>query len=164
MTVTVTVRGDRELALLFDQFPERMRGKLRERITALVSQLEGEIEAVTPVKTGRLRSEITERIYSDDPSRVAGYVSVYAASVTGEYAKAATLEYGTNKARRLTERRSLIARAFGRGRRRIVASMSKPVHIAARRYLRGPFETMEPEIRAALEEAMAEAVAEGNVA
>lgn len=159
MQVFIVTRGDRELALRFDQFPAEMRSSLRERIEEIVEELEGGSEAAAPVKTGRLRGEIRSQVY-EGPDRVAGYVSVRAAGdANNEYAKAATLEYGTNKARRLSERRGAFGQLLGRSRRRIIASMTKVVHIGAFRYLRGPFEADEAAIMAELEEARDEAIA-----
>lgn len=156
--MTVTVRGERELALRFDAFPTRAHERIRQRIQALTAELEARVQAATPVRTGRLRGEITERVFSDDPERIAGYVSVFSGDPR-EYPKAATLEYGTDKPRRAFEKRSLLDKMMG-GRRRIVARLSKPAHIQAYRYLRAPLDAMRPEIEAALDEALAEAAAE----
>lgn len=151
--MSVITRGEREISARFDTFPQRAHAKLQERITALTTQLQERVQAATPVRTGLLKSEIKLSIYgSSDQNRVAGYVSVYAGGNNREYPKAATLEYGSNKARKLGERLN----ASGRLERRI----SRIPHIEAFRYLRGPFEAMKPEIQAALEEAMAETIAE----
>jgi hypothetical protein len=160
-SVNVITRGERELSLRFDTFPTRARAKLAERITVLTEQLQARIVAATPQgKTGRLRSEETSRILTDNPNRVAGYVQVYAPDLPTEYAKAATLEYGTNKPRKIFERTSgLLGRL---SRRRVVARVTRPVHIAPFRFLRQPLEEMKPEIELALDEAMAEVTAEGE--
>ena len=160
MVATVVTRGDREISARFDVFPARVHKKLEERIGALTEALRARIEAVTPVKTGKLRSEITARVYAGEADRVAGYVSVFAPGDPGEYPKAATLEYGTNKPRRAFDRASKIAALLGAPRRRIVGKLSKPVRIDAFAYLRGPLDQMRPEIEAALSEAVAEAAAE----
>jgi len=151
--VGITTKGERELALRFDTFPQRARQKLEERITGLTDALLTRIQAATPYRTGKLRGEEASRVYDDQPERVAGYVSV-----TGEFPKAATLEYGTEKVRKRFSK-SLASRLGGR---RLADRVTKPAHIAAFRYLRGPFEEMRPEIEAALTEALAEVAAEGS--
>ena len=72
MPGTVTTRGERELALRFDTFPVRAHQKLQERINGLTAELGARVQAATPVRTGRLRSEITPNLYADQPDRVAG--------------------------------------------------------------------------------------------
>lgn len=162
MATTVSTRGERELALRFDTLPARVHKKLEQRITALTDALQARIEAAAPYKTGKLRSEVTGRVYAGQSDRVAGYVSIYSPGDSKEYPKAATLEYGTDKPRRSFERATKIDALFGRSRRRILSKVSRPVHIAAFAYLRGPFDSMRPEIQAALEEAIAEAAAEDD--
>lgn len=159
----VVTRGERELSLRFDQFPDQARHFLEERISRIVDRLEGAVRSATPRgKTGDLRSEITSRVYTS-AGRVAGYVSVYApGGGSNPYAKAATLEYGTDKPRRSFERsQSLVSRLTG-ARRRIVSRISKPVHLEARRYLRGPFESSGGEIRSELNAGLEDAIAEGE--
>jgi hypothetical protein len=156
----VVTRGEREISLRFETFPTRLHQKLVDRITALTTTLEQRIEAVTPKRTGLLRSEITEKIYaSDSQNRVAGYVSVYAGGNSKEYAKAATLEYGSNKPRKLADRGSRVLAMFSKANK-FERRLSKTPHIEAFRYLRQPLEDMKPEIQAALEETVVETVAE----
>jgi hypothetical protein len=158
----VVTRGDREISLRFDTFPARAHDKLKERITELTTELEERVRAAAPVRTGRLRSEIKSQVYaSDSADRVAGYVSVSAGGNSKEYAKAATLEYGSNKPRKLTDRGSRIMALFSRSRR-FERRLSKTPHIEAFRYLRGPLDEMRPEIEAGLEEALAETASEGD--
>jgi hypothetical protein len=158
----VVTRGLSELSLRFDTFPERAREKLEDRIRSLTDMLGEAVEEAAPSKTGRLRGEITPTLYADSENRIAGYVSVFASAATSEYAKAATLEYGTDKPRRARqEHTGLAERLFG-GKERLTERVSRPVHIRAFRYLHDPFETMQPAIAASLDEAMAEAAAEGG--
>src|SRR4029077_5776429 len=92
---------------------------------------------------------------------VAGYVQIRGGAGEGNfnpYAKAATLEYGTDKARRVAERASqgLLARVGGGKKRLVARANAKAVHIKAFRYLRDPLEEMRPEIEAELAAALAE--------
>lgn len=153
--MTVSSRGDRELALRFDTFPARAHARLAERVTALIETLEARVEAAAPQLTGRLRSEVHSRVYTDKPSRIAGYVEIYAPAIPGEYAKAATLEYGTDKPRRVFQRTSGVMSRLSHPRRRIVERATAAVHIEAVRYLRGPFADLKDEANAQLNAALA---------
>lgn len=157
--MTVETTGDRELALRFDTFPARAREKLVDRITALTERLKARVEAATPYKTGKLRGEITSVVYGDQPDRVAGYVEVYAPGAPGEYPKAATLEYGSDKPRRRSDSGGIFRR-LGAGQKRIESRLTNTVHIEAYRYLRGPFADMNDEVYSELNAALAEAAAE----
>lgn len=156
---TVVTRGAREVSLRFDTFPDRVKARLTARIDELTTQLQASVMAAAPFRNGRLRGEITARAYNDKPDRIAGYVSVFAGSDAGEYPKAATLEYGSTKARRVFSKTETFITRRGKVRR-VVDRYTKPAMLTARRYLRDPLEEMLPEITAALEEAVAEAVAE----
>lgn len=154
------ISGERELALKFDEFPYVVRDRLEVRLTELIESLKSRVEGtrpVTPGKSGKLHSEIAGRVYSSN-HRVAGYVSIYAPGEQEAYAKAAALEYGSNKPRRQFMRQGRLAAMFTSSRRRIVAKLSKPVHLEAYRYLRGPFTDTENEFREVCEEVLAEAL------
>lgn len=115
----------------------------------------------TPHLTGTLQGEETERVFGDNPERVAGYVGVYAPEGgSNEYAKAATLEYGTNKPRRAFQRRAGLMAALLGPRLRIIGKLSKVVHIDPIRYLRDPLDEMQPEVLAAFQEVLTEAIAD----
>lgn len=157
--MSVVTRGGLELGLRFDQFPSQLHELLEQRIRTLTEELETRIQAVTPYLTGRLRREISSRIFADAADRVAGYVSVQG-EAPSDYPKAGTLEYGTDKPRRARES-ALAARLHG-GKRRLTGRLSRPVHIAARRYLRDPFEAMRPEIESAFADVMGEATDGGS--
>lgn len=159
----IITKGDRRLALQFETFPERARQKLKSRIETLIASLEGRSQDAAPYRTGDLRSEIKSKTYADQPNRVAGYVSVDApGNPTKEYPKAATLEYGSDKVRRIFERSASMMNRLGRPKRRVIGHMNKAAHIEAYKFLRKPLEEMRPEIEASLEQALAEATAEAN--
>ena len=144
--MTVVVRGEREVIQRFDQFPEFARTKLEKKIRSLIDTLQSRVQAAAPFKEGTLRSEIGSRVYADNPNRIAGYVGVYAQDPR-EYPKAATLEYGSDAVRH----------RFAAAQARLVERVTRPVHIKAFEYLRGPFAAMIPEIEAGLAEALQEA-------
>jgi hypothetical protein len=154
--MSVVTRGDNELKLLFDKFPRAAHDRLAERMNLLVEQLRERAQAAAPNRTGKLRREITGRVYADQADRIAGYVSIYAPGDNKEYPKAATLEYGTDKPRRALEQR-FSARLGRISKRRIIARVSKAVHIRAFRYLRGSLDGLRPEIESAFAEALAAA-------
>jgi hypothetical protein len=161
----VITRGEREIDLAFETFPTKAHELLAERITGIIDTLQARIEEAAPEKTGLLRSEIHERLYADLPQRVAGYVQVIAArDPEHEYAKAASLEYGVNKPRRVAERANRFETLTGRlerPHRLLAARLGSAVHMRAFRYLRGPIEQMRPEIEGELAEALNAAAGEG---
>lgn len=157
--MTVITRGERELSDRFESFPAFAQQKLTERIGALTEQLWEGVESAAPHRTGRLASEIASRLYSQ-PQRIAGYVSVYAPGGPGEYPKAGALEYGWWAAPHPS---GVMRRLLG-SNRRAKARTAGATHVAARLYLRGPLAAMRPEAVAALDEAMAEAIAEQDLA
>lgn len=158
LAVKVTITGDRAAGARFDRFPVEARSNIVARIHALTDRLYDRVLAAEPFKTGRLKRETVVREFDDQADRVAGYVSIYAPGIPGEYAKAATLEYGTDKARKVADRGGMLMRITGSSRR-IHARLSKPVHIEAKRFLRGPLEDMRDEVETELEAALEEAAA-----
>lgn len=158
--MTVITRGEREISQRLDGFPSFLQRKLTDRIAALTEQLWEDVESVVPHRTGKLASEIASRLYSQ-PQRIAGYVSVYAPGRPSEYPKAGALEYGWWAAPHPTS--GVMSRLLG-SNRRAKARTAGATHIAAARYLRGPLEALKPEAVAALDEAVAEAIAEKGLA
>lgn len=157
--MTVITRGEREISDRFESFPVFAQQKLTERIGALTEQLWEGVESAVPHRTGRLASEIASRLYSK-PQRIAGYVSVYAPGASGEYPKAGALEYGWWAAPHPS---GVMMRLAG-SNRRAKARIAGATRVAARRYLRGPLAAMRPEVVVALDEVMAEAIAEQDLA
>ena len=157
--MSLITRGGLELGLRFEQFPAHARALIEERIRALTAEMETGVEAATPYLTGRLRREITARVFTDGADRIAGYVSVLG-DAPSEYPKAATLEYGTDRPRRIADHGGVFHR-LGRGQKAIESRLTRPVHIAARRYLRDPFEAIKAEAEAQLALALTTAVEPG---
>ena len=164
MKLTITETGARQISKRLDEFPQELHDRLAERIRPVIDELWTRVEQRVPHRTGRLASEITKRVFADARYRVAGYVSVYTddPGPYNEYAKAATVEYGSSRPRAVKDLEHGVMTRLRGSSRRIKARMSKPVDIAARRYLRGPLDEMRPAITAMIEQAISEAVAEAN--
>jgi hypothetical protein len=158
LAVKVTIAGAREAGARFDHFPREAHDNIAQRIHGLIDRLYERILTAEPFKTGKLKSETVAREFDDRADRIAGYVSIYAPSDPKEYAKAATLEYGTDKPRKIASRGGVLMRLTGSSRR-IEARLSKPVRIEAMRFLRGPLEDMRDEAETELEAALDEAAA-----
>ena len=160
-TINVALTGEREVALRLERFPAELHTRLVQAVRELTDELYARIIDTEPFKTGKLKSETLEREFSDNPDRIAGYVSIYAPGDPDEYAKAATLEYGTDKPRKVPDRAHGFLMRLNGSHRRIAARLSsQPVHIEARRYLRGPLAAMRSAVEARLEQAIAAAVGE----
>jgi hypothetical protein len=163
----VKVTGDDRVLQMLDRMPDLVKTKLRERITAMIEGLAGAVRAATPYKTGKLRSEISSRVFSDKPGRVAGYVSVQAAGNVQEILKAATLEYGSHKWRAAVRaggsRKDKVWERLTRGKKRIRLRLDRSRKlIVARMYLRGPMRDMSGEMLDELADAVDQAVQEAD--
>lgn len=165
--MTLTTSGDREIALRFETFPDRVRQRITQRVSSLIDSLKARIKAATPYDAANhsaihLRDEIESRMYTDQPDRVAGYVSVYSPGDPKQYPKAATLEYGSDAIRRKLEKSASLFDRFGRPKRRVIGRANAAAHIRAFAYLRGPFEGIKSEAETSLGEALSEATEEAN--
>lgn len=156
------VKGDKELSARFEEFPTVAHTRLGQAIRALTDELYARVLSSTPFKTGKLKSEDTERVFIDDPKRVAGYVSVYAGADSNEYAKAAALEYGSNRGRKVYDKGGAMEKLRNGKLRRLAVGTTKPVHLAAYAYLRGPLADMQGQVQAELEAAIAQAIADSE--
>lgn len=167
MSILITANGARFIADELEQFPTQLHDRLKARMTDSVDALWEAVEEVVPKRTGRLASEIVRRVYAGTLRRVAGYVSVYTAdpgpAPHNEYAKAASLEYGTSGLRAIRDEKNGALRRLVGSSRRIKARLGSVQAIAPRRYLRGPFESLRPGILASLEEGVSEAVVESDL-
>lgn len=150
--IGIAVVGDRQVELQFETFPEIARDRLRGRLERIVSRLTGEVRALEPSRTGKLRSDTGGRVY-EHQDRIAAVVGVQVDSGMGKskrgssaVGKAAALEYGsTGRPFDVTRRGKTFQRRGG---------------IVERRYLRGGAAAEREQALADLQEAVNEAVAE----
>lgn len=142
--MAVVTRGDKEISLRFEQFPGQLKDALKAEIDELVAEALQRSQKAAPKKTGKLRGELKGRTFVG-LTRVAGYVSIYAGGDSNEYVKAATLEYGSKKPRRIFKKDVYETTKRGK-KRRVVDRLTRPAVIREFRYLRGPLEEMKTEI------------------
>jgi hypothetical protein len=159
--LTLDSASERRTLVQFEQFPERLRAAIRQRLEGLTEELKARIEAREPEDKGKLRSETTSRIFND-PNKVVGAVFIEGGLPKAEYGKAAALEYGahsTTTVRAHLERRTRIFGRFVAPMRVAIEQHSRRVNIEADRFLRGGIEEMREqvldELHAAIEEALA---------
>lgn len=155
MEIAVTISGDREVALKFEQFPQRAHASLLSRITNLTTQLEARVRAAEPSLTGKLRGETVSHVY-DDPERIRGVVTVSA-----DFAKAGALEYGAHRATRVKEHYERLGHVFARlisPLAVVVSEHTRIPNIQEHAFLRGPLAEMEPEVVEQLKAALVEAI------
>jgi hypothetical protein len=164
--VYVTVSGERRVALKLDEFPQELRGQLEARISELTAELQAQVEAAAPSRTGKLKSEIRGRVFADNPKHVSGIVDVYAPKGSGEFAKAAALEYGASASTNVSTHPMKLdhywADKLAAPTTVLVAAHSRTVNIAEHDFLRGPLAAMEPQIQMALEEVVEAATIEAD--
>lgn len=147
--IGVSVTGAREVELEFDSMPQAMHARLLSRITFFIERLAGLVRAAVPRKTGKLASEIVSAV-RDSADRITGEVSFSA-----EFAKAGALEYGgsgkTFEVGSHTMRLDhVFSQKLGAPTEVLVKAYRRPLGIIARRFERGSFDTMAPEIEAGL--------------
>ena len=98
-SIRISITGDHEVGLRFDEFPDDLYDALRQEIEALSAELLAAVEAATPSRTGKLRSAERLRIFTD-PDSIKGYVDVSA-----DFAKAGALEYGAHRSTKVSASR-----------------------------------------------------------
>lgn len=162
MDIRITV-DDRRILARLDGLHDVVRERLIGAMTRIESRLEAGVRAAAPQKTGALRSQVSGRVYQDNPNRVAAYVGVYTRSGDASR-KAAALEYGSRGvAVPVQAHQARLAHVFGRA----IAPMTvtrkghtrKP-NIQPKHYLRGTFQAQRGSIVAELQAALDRAIRE----
>lgn len=149
--ISVIITGDRDVELRFDEFPDRLRDTLRERISGLTDELAARVRGAVPKRTGKLAGEIVDEL-RETPDEITGIVTL-----SGEFAKAAALEYGgTGETFSVRAHDMRLDHLWGRAASLVVSvpEHGRSRHDAARRFLRGPLEAMRGEVVASLNEAV----------
>jgi hypothetical protein len=157
MDIGINITGEREFQIRLQKIPQELHDAFLPRIKALTARLEARVQAAAPAGTGKLRGEITSRVYDDRVDRIRGLVTL-----TGDYAKAGALEYGAHRPTSVRSHAMQLDHVFLRRLQAptsvMVAAHSRTPNITEHRFLRGPLEAMEQEIAAELRQAVEEAV------
>lgn len=163
MELKYEIDGIRQVGLRFEQFPDRARKKIMERILGLTERLHAAVEGAEPDRTGALRAE-TKGWVDDGKNYIVGRVGlpggVYPHS---DYGKAAALEYGSHHPFQVKAHEARLAHFWGRAvapTEVFIRAHSRTPNIAARLFLRSSLDAMRGEIIAELEAALAEATEE----
>jgi hypothetical protein len=152
--VRIEIDGDLKVGLRFAAFPNEMRGALKAEIESITAELFGMVQAATPEKTGRLRSQEGSRVW-DDPNKIAGKVFVDDDGAQ-DAIKAADLEYGgTGITIDVKPHEMSLDHVFDKMLAAPEMKMreylkGRKSNVAAHSFLRGPLERMQPEIIARL--------------
>ena len=147
----VVITGDRRIAISFDTFPQRAHDAIVAKMTEIVQRLEATVRSAIPVKTGKMRSEVTSWV-TDRGDKVSGGVGFAKGLPPAEYGKIAALEYGAHG--------TAIVKAFSAASGKAEESYRRQVNIAEHRFLRGSLEIeaawIETELRQTIEDALKE--------
>jgi len=160
MQFTLDIDGDRRVDVRLQEFPEAARGALARRIDALAGELLSRVLGAEPKRTGKLAGETGKSPVQNRPDFVRASVRV-AAKDGADARKAGALEYGASKPAAVPSHTVRLTHVFSRQIAPldvVVAAYRRPMNMAARRYLRGPLDTMRGDIRDALHEAIEEAL------
>jgi len=164
VTISVEITGDRQVGLKFEEFPRQAHDRLLETITKMTDRLEAAVLGSEPFLTGKLRSTTVEKVYSDNPDRIAGYVRIIA-----DFGKAGALEYGSHRTITVNSRSAgqrgrqghlRILSMFAKASNAVAAAYTRTTNIAAEAFLRNSLGDLEAEFLAELDQAMQEAVDE----
>ncbi len=162
MEFDAVVSGDRAIQARFAAWPKEIHDSLLARIQKLTAELYGRVSALTPERSGKLKSEIISEVF-DDPEIIKGRVTLARGLSRAEYIKAAALEYGVHRPVPMRAHRRTITEAFGRDISPTEIQVSKhprDVDLEERFYLRGGLAGMESEAVAELTAAINEQVKE----
>ncbi len=164
-SVHIDISGANRVGLRFEEFPDVLYEGLRQEIDLLSNELFARIEAATPSKTGRLRSQERLRLFTDK-DRITGYVDIAGEGGSQDFAKAGALEYGAHKKTNVSSQSMKLDHAWGNKLAEpmtvIVAAYDRTPNIAEHAFERGPLAEMEPEIMARLEAVVEKATAGEN--
>lgn len=161
----IEIKSARELGVKFQEFPDQARANIRLAIERQTATLLGRVRSAAPEDSGKLRSEISSRVY-DDTNKITGRVFVGGdfseRSKRGSVAagKAAALEYGAHSVavvRAYTSKLDHIYSRFVTPFAVSVAGYQRRVTIAGDSYLRAPLRSMETTVTEAIRSAVAQA-------
>jgi hypothetical protein len=163
-SIHISLTGDRQVGLRFEEFPDVLYEDLRQAITALADELFARVVAATPSKTGELRSQERVRVFADE-NRIAGYVDIGDGTIN-DLRKAGALEYGAHKETSVKSHSRKLDHVFDRALSApmdvIVEAYTRTPNIAATRFERGPLAAMQSEIITKLNAVVEKAVAGAN--
>lgn len=164
-TVRIDVKGDRQAGIRFDEFPDALYADLRKEVDALSNELFALIRATTPVKTGTLISQERLRLFADK-NRITGYVDIAGRKGTGDFAKAAALEYGARRQAKVRAHPMKLdhfwANKLDAPVTVLVKAFRRPTNIAEHAFERGSLRVMMPNVIARLNAVVEQAVAKAN--
>lgn len=163
--VRVNITGERRVGLLFETFPDALYEDLRREINGITIELLARVEAATPDRTGKLRSQERMRLFAD-ANRITGYVDVDAPKGSGAFAKAGALEYGAHRATKVRSHTMKLDHhwdlALASPETVMVDAYTRTPNIQEYAFERGSLAAMQPEIAARLNAVVEKATAEAN--
>lgn len=163
--IHIEVTGDRQVGLRFEEFPDELYQQLKAEIEALATELYARVEAATPSRTGRLRSQERLRIFAD-PNRITGYVDIAGDKGSQDFAKAAALEYGAHGPAKVSAHSMRLDHYWSTQLTQpesvMVEAYTRTTNIMERAFERGPLGGMEAEVVSRLNAVVEAAAAEAN--
>ena len=159
--IGVVINNDRKVALKFDTFPTQLHDRLLATITSLTNKLFGLVVSAEPSKTGKLRSTTKKKIVDQKGKRISGVVFIDA-----DFAKAGAEEYGAHRRTKVKAHKQNLDHAWGRKMNSpqevMVSAYTRQANIVARKFERGPLDSMRGEIQTGFQEAISQTVVQGD--
>ena len=161
------VKGIREVGLRFEQFPAELHDQIKAEIDALSKQLFAMVNAATPSKTGRLRSQEWLKLFDDgDSIKGAVYIAGQGSGKNSDFAKAGALEYGAHMPFEVAAHAMKLDHAWANQLANPltvqVKSHPRKPNVPEFAFERGPLAAMQPEIIERLNAVVAKAAAQAN--
>jgi len=163
-TIRIDLAGERQVGLRFEEFPDALYDALRSEIDELTNELFGRVQAATPSRTGKLRSQERARLFTDK-NRITGYIDI-ASDVGQDFAKAAALEYGAHRRTKVAAHSMKLDHFWNQKLESPINVIAKAhprtPNIAEVAFERGPLAGMQPQVVARLNAVVERAVGEAN--
>lgn len=155
LPVTIEIKNERQLLEHLEALPVEVQERLRPTVATLTRELLTRVRGAEPFRTGAMRASTRSFIDSKPGLFLRGRVRVLVTptgrrSLKGRGAHnvaAAALEYGVHSRFQVAAHRMRLSHVFKRPSRGgwvIVNAYTRRVNIAARRFLRDPFEHIKP--------------------
>lgn len=163
-TIKIDIAGDRQVGLRFDEFPDALYEDLRQEIDGITVELFAMIQALTPERTGALRSQERLRLFQDK-TRITGYIDI-AGSVGNDFAKAGALEWGAHRPAKVSAHQMRLdhywATKLNEPEMVVVDAYTRSTNVMEHAFERGPLAEMTPQILARLNAVVEKSVAKAN--
>jgi hypothetical protein len=158
----ITLTGDRQVILRFENFPQFARARLLETMQGLEVQLLAAVQSLEPKgKTGELRARTSGTVFND-PAQVKALVGVRVPGAKALYPRAAALNYGSHRSIVVRKHEAAMARLTRRMSGEMSPVYTRMTNIHAQQFLQRGLDMVRPAAVPALRAAIEAAIQDGG--